>query len=348
MPDPVNPAAARPLRPTLEDVARAAGVDRSTASRVLNQQPLRIRDEKRVLIERVAAELGYHPSSAARGLRRRQIGALGLLIPDFANPVYANVMRAAALRAEELGYAMLMAEILSNERDTAGPVLRRLVREQRIDALIIATAQNADGLLSELERVRIPHVLAHRRTPKAKHSVVLDDEGAASLAAEYLIELGHTDLGVVIGPLGIDTAQRRLAGFLGSCERLGVPEPVVVSREFTARGGFDGMSAIVDGARRPSAVFVSNLLAGAGALAALHARGIKVPDDISLIAYDDDDLANYLIPPLTTISVPYDELGRVAVEMIVGVLRGENPGNAVVSRPPQVIERRSVLPRRDA
>jgi DNA-binding LacI/PurR family transcriptional regulator len=329
----------------LEDVARAAGVDRSTASRVLNRQPLRIRDEKRALIEQVAADLGYHPSSAARGLRRRQIGALGLLIPDFANPVYASIMRAAALRAEELGYAMLMGEILPSDRDSSGPVLRRLVREQRIDGLIIATAQNSDGLLAELQRVRVPHVLAHRRTPKAKHSVVLDDEGAAALAAEYLVARGHTELGVIVGPLGIDTSQRRLAGFLGRCERLGVPKPIVVSEEFTARGGFDGMASLVGTSPRPSAVFVSNLLACAGALAALHARGIRVPQEMSLISYDDDDLANYMIPPLTTIAVPYDELGRVAVETIDAVLRGDNPGNTIVTTPPRIVERQSVAAR---
>ncbi|HZQ80695.1 MAG TPA: substrate-binding domain-containing protein [Gaiellaceae bacterium] len=270
------------------------------------------------------------------------MGALGLVIPDFANPVYATIMRSAAGRAEELGYAMLMGEIRRTERDSSGPVFRRLVREQRIDGLIVATAQNSDSLLDELNRVRVPHVLAHRRTPKAEHSVILDDEGAAGLAAEYLAQCGHTHLGVVIGPLNIDTSQRRLAGFVGKCQELGLPEPVVESREFTAAGGFDGVTALLAASPRPTAIFVSNLLASTGALAGLHARGITVPDDMSVISYDDDDLANYTIPALTTIAVPYDELGRVAVDTVDQVLRGQQPGNIVVSTPAAVIERSTV------
>lgn len=313
---------------------------------MLNGKPLRIRDEKRALIEQVASDLGYHPSSTARGLRRQQMGALGLVIPDFANPVYANIMRAAALRAEELGYAMLMGEIRPSERDSSGPVFRRLVREQRIDGLIVATAQNSDGLLDELNRVRVPHVLAHRRTPKTEHSVILDDESAAGLAADYLARRGHTQLGVVIGPLNIDTSQRRLAGFRRRCQELGLSEPAVESREFTAHGGFDGVTALLAASPRPTAIFVSNLLASTGALAGLHARGIHVPGDISVISYDDDDLANYTIPSLTTVAVPYDELGRVAVDTIDQVLRGQDPGNIVVDTPARVIERNSVATQR--
>lgn len=339
------PPGRRTLRPTLADVARAAGVDRSTASRVLNGQPLRIRDEKRALIQQLARELGYHPSSTARGLRRQQIGALGLVIPDFANPVYATVMRSAALRAEELGYAMLMGEILSNERDSSGPVFRRLLHEQRIDGLIVATAQNSDGLLAELRRVHVPHVLAHRRTPRAQHSVVLDDEAAAGLAARYLAERGHTQLGAVVGPLNIDTSKRRLAGFTQACRKLGLPKPTVASKEFTAHGGYEGITELIATATPPTAVFVSNLMAATGALAGLHAQRFEVPADVSIISYDDDDLANYTIPSLTTIAVPYDELGRVAVETIDQVLHGGDPGNIVVRTPARIVERNSVATR---
>jgi DNA-binding LacI/PurR family transcriptional regulator len=197
--------------------------------------------------------------------------------------------------------------------------------------------------LSELRRYHVPHVLAHRRAARTQHSVILDDEAAAGLAVDYLAQHGHTQLGIVIGPLRIDTARRRLAGFRRKCQELGLPPPNVESREFTARGGFDGVSSILMASPRPTAIFVSNLLAGTGALAALHAHAVGVPEEMSLIAYDDDDLANYTLPKLTTIAVPYDELGRLAVDAIDGVLHGREPGNTVVTTPARVVERESVV-----
>jgi LacI family transcriptional regulator len=327
----------------LKDVARAAGVDSSTASRILNDRPIRIRPETRATVVRLAAELGYTPSAPARGLRVGRTGAIGLLVADLANPVYATIERAAVARAEELGYAMLIGEIRRSSHHAAATSVERLVRERRIDGLVIAAARGSDELIRDL-LASIPHVFAHRRLP-GTHCVTLDEGHAAGLAAGLLAALGHERLGIVGGPDDVDTARRRVSGFRAACRELGLRHPIVELDEFTAHGGHAGTTRLLTRRPRPTGLFVSNLLAAVGSLAALHEAGLDVPQDASVVGYGDAAIAEFTIPPLTTVSVSYDALGRAAVEALDAVLRGERPGDLVVPSEARVIERRSTGPR---
>jgi len=327
--------------PTLRDVAAAAGVHVSTVSKVLGETGIVVRPETRDRIMTAVRELRYRPNASARSLRLKRTGALGMLIPDFTNPVYATIVRGAVRRAEELGYVMLLAEIRAN----APEAYRHLVLENRIDGLIIATARASGSLARELRRENVPHVFVNRRVRGARRSVTVDDAAGAALAAEALYARGHRRIGMIAGPNDTDTARRRAAGFTRACARMGVKPLVSREQPYTREGGFAAMESLLARQRKPTGVFASNLLAGIGALAALHQHGFEVPGDVSLVTFDDES-AEFTHPPLTAVRFPLSEMGALAVDELKRVLAGEEPSDVVVQTPPVLVERASLGPPR--
>jgi LacI family transcriptional regulator len=328
-------------KPTLREVAAAAGVHVSTVSKVLGESGIVVRPETRERIMAAARDLRYRPNASARSLRLKRTGALGMLLPDFTNPVYATIVRGAVRRAEELGYVMLLAEITEN----APQAYRHLVLENRIDGLIIATARASSSLARELSRENVPHVFVNRRVRGARRSVTVDDEAGAALAAQALYERGHRKIGMIAGPTDTDTARRRAAGFTRACARLGVKPLVSQEQPYTREGGFAAMESLLARKRLPTGVFASNLLAGIGGLAALHEHRLDVPGAMSLVTFDDES-AEYTHPPLTAVRLPLSEMGALAVDELSRVLAGEEPSDVVVQTPPVLIERASLVPPR--
>jgi DNA-binding LacI/PurR family transcriptional regulator len=323
--------------PTLRDVAAAAGVHLSTVSKVLGDGGITVRPETRQRILDAARELRYRPNASARGLRLKRTGAFGMLLPDFTNPVYATIVRGAVRRAEELGYVMLLAEI----RGDAPDAYRHLVLENRIDGLIVATARASSSLARELRNENVPHVFANRRVRGAHRSVTVDDEAGAAVAAGALFEHGHRRIGLIAGPRDTDTARRRAAGFVRACDRLGIVPRVSAEQPYTREGGYLAMTSLLESGERPTGVFASNLLAGVGALTALHAHRLAVPGDISLVTFDDES-AEFTHPPLTAVRLPFGEMGARAVEELQRVLAGEKPSDVVVETPPTLVKRSSL------
>jgi LacI family transcriptional regulator len=331
--------ARRAANPTLRDVAAAAGVHVSTVSKVLGDGGIVVRPDTRDRILAAARELRYRPNASARSLRLKRTGALGMFLPDFTNPVYATIVRGAVRRAEELGYVMLLAEI----RDNVPDAYHHLVLENRIDGLIIATAQASSSLARELRKENIPHVFVNRRVRGAQRSVTVDDEAGAACAADALHSHGHRRIAMISGPASTDTARRRANGFVRACRRLRL-EPIVSDEQpYTRAGGYAAMESLLSGRPLPTGVFASNLLAGIGALAAVHAHGLEVPDDVSLITFDDES-AEFTHPPLTTVRMPLREMGEAAVDELRRVLEGETPSDVIVDTPPVLVERASLGP----
>ncbi len=326
---------------TLADVAREAGVHPATVSRILNRAPdLSIRPATRERVERIAAEQGYRPNAMARGLRLSSAGALGLLVPSLRNPVYAHIIRGAFRRAWEDGLVVLLVEDGGGE-ETA-QAYERLVRERRIDGLLVASARPGSPLLERPEASDLPIVFVNRRHPGAGQSVSMREEDAGALAARHLFELGHTDLAHLAGPADLDTAQRRTRGFTEAARAAGATVAVAHS-EFDEAGGFAAMRELLEAA--PTGVFVSNLNQAVGALAGARAAGRSVPRDVSLITYDDDPVGEYLDPPLTAVRMPLAELGAAAVECILDRMRGGSRDDVVVPTAPELVRRASTSAR---
>jgi DNA-binding LacI/PurR family transcriptional regulator len=326
-------------RPTrLEDVAQAAGVHVSTASRVLNGSAAAVRPETRDRIEEAAVRLRYRPNAIARGLKLASAGALGLLVPSLRNPVYSAIIRGAFDRAWEREFVVLLAE--DTGASAAQQAYERLVAEGRIDGLLIASARPGSPLLDHLVEDPIPCVFVNRRHRGSGRNASMREEDAGLMAAEHLLGLGHTRLAHISGPRELDTARRRAEGFAAAVRAAGHRCPVVEA-PFEEAGGMAAMRELLGRRTPPTGVFASNINQAVGAIAGARVGGRRIPDDLSLIGYDDDPLCEHLEVPLTAIRMPLHELGRVAVDALIDQVEGDSPRDITVHTPPELIVRGS-------
>lgn len=334
-----------PQSPTLHDVARAAGVHVSIASKVLNgRMRVPVRAETRERILDAARLLRYRPNAVARGLRLSTTGALGLLVPTLRNPVLSEIIRGAFRRAWELGFVVMLAE--DSNDNAALEAYERLVAEGRIDGLLITSARPGSPLSSGFKDFGVPAVFVNRGVPDSNRNVVMREENAGELAAQHLMELGHRRLAHLAGPEGLDTARRRAEGFVRAAEDVGIT-PVVVHAEFDEAAAFTGMQELLSLHPRPTGVFVSNINQAVGAFAAARACGCRIPQHLSLVGYDDDALGRFLDVPLTAIRMPLAELGATAVDALIGQINGSEPADVLLATAPQLIVRESTMPPMD-
>ena len=333
----MEPEAARPAK--LKDIADALGVDVSTVSKVLSGGGISVRPETRAAILETASRLNYRPNALARNLRTQRSGALGILLPNLMNPVYASIVRGAVRRADELGYVMLVADVEDEAASTS--TYLKLVAERRIDGLIIAVSA-APQLVDALARHHLPHVFVNRRTQIGR-SVTVDDRGAGLLAAQTFAAHGHKRLGFIGDSDALDTAQRRRAGFRAGCVAAGLDGFVDAAYPYSRRGGYDAMLWLLAQPNPPTAVFASNLLVGVGAVAAANHSGIAIPGQMSILTMEAED-AQYTAPPLSSIALPLNEMGACAVNEVDAILNGREPHDIVVDQPPRLILRDSLGP----
>jgi len=334
---------------TLLAVAQAAGVDQSTASRVLRSDPsVRVRPATRERIKAAADELGYVPSAIARSLVLRKTMTLGLIIPSTANIVYAEIIKGAESAARANGYVLLLTE--SSDMGKADSAYRELVLGGRVDGLLIGSGTMRDSLPEKLMQSGGKFLILNRQIKGPVPSIIEDDQRGMALGVEKLVSLGHTRIACHAGPADVDTARRRLAGFTEGMRAAGLPVPrsYVPRSQFDEAGGYEATQRLLRLRNPPTAIVESSLVAAAGALAACHEAGVRVPDDVSLIAFHDAKIADYLIPALTTIWMPLFELGKTATEFLIDLIHGrEVPQLRRVQDPsPRIIERKSTAPPR--
>ena len=331
---------ARSNRVRLVDVAARCGVTKSVASRVLNNDPtLNVRPETRRRIHAAALQLGYRAHAGARALAGAEAHALALLIPDLSNPVYSRIVRGAYRRARQHGYVMLLAEDTAD--DEADESFADLVEAGRVDGLLIASARPDHRLLSSARLAQIPHVFVNREVPGSGRNVGMDLCAASATAVRYLHDLGHRRIGMVSGPEKLQPAQARERGFTEQMSELGL-EARIARGAFSEAGGAAAATQLLSNhSALPTAVYCSTLGQAVGALHAVRNRGLRIPDDISMVAYDDLPLADYLDPPVTTVAMPLLDLGAAAVDAVLDQLHGAPPSSVAVDVVPAIIERRS-------
>jgi LacI family transcriptional regulator len=322
----------------LRDVAAAAGVDASVVSRVLSGDArLSVRPETRQRVLEAASRLNYRPNTAARTLKTARTMAIGMLVPDLANVNYATIAQGAEERAAAAGYMLLVASGSASER-MAG-------LHGRIDGLLIGMATRETPRLGDFGG-GMPALLVNRREPCGIPSVTVDDEAGAALATGYLVSLGHRRVGHVAGPQNADTARRRLGGFASALRAAGV----AVSPESIAETSFDEAGGHVAATRLlrldppPTALFVGNVRAAVGAMAAARRLGLRIPEDVSIVAFHDAPFVPYLDPPLTTVRMPLEEMGRHAVDNLLELIGGRAVQDELVATPPELVVRASAAP----
>jgi len=330
-----DPVARR--RVTMRDVAQLAGVDVAVVSKMLSgDASLSVRAETRERVLRAVAQLEYRPNYAARSLRRSRADAFGLIVPDFHNSVYSGIIDGAQDAAHSMNFALLTVSAARATQFT------ELFGNGTIDGLLVAGSAQADELVRLFRRSGQPVLSVNGRIPGLDRYVILDDFAAAQQAVRHLVELGHTRIGHIAGPRDLDTSTRRLDGFTSAMEEAGlsVPMSYVVHADYTPRGGFQGMNALLQLDEPPQAVLAANVTSALGAMSAAYAAGVSVPRDLSIISIHDLDLAEYASPPLTVIRMPIYEMGRQAVQLLAET-SANDAIERIVDAPLELIERQS-------
>jgi LacI family transcriptional regulator len=333
-------------RARLEDVAVRAGVSKSIASRILNAAPeLSVRPETRERVLAAARELHYRPHVGARGLTRAETGAIGLLIPNLTMPVYSRIVRGAVQRALERDFAVVLVEDLDDGATEAS--IDALVRSGRSDGLLIASVRPGHPLLPVLRHHALPHVFVNRSVPGSGRNATMADEKASEAAIDHLAALGHRRIGLIAGPPGNDPAERRAAGFVRRAAEVGLELAPLAEGDFTEQGGAELTRRILEEHPSLTALTAGGLSQAVGVLHAVWELGLRVPEDLSVVSFDDLSLAEYLRPPLTTVRMPLAELGAAAVDALLEQLGGGPPRDVVVETQPVVVVRGSAgSPRR--
>ena len=334
---------AAPTNVTIKDVARRSGVSPMTVSRVINESE-RVRPETRRRVERAIAELGYVPSRLARGLSRQRTGTLAVIVPDVANPFFTMVVRAAEEAARRAGYRVILCDTradLGVERD----VVEELIAH-RVEGIVIApVSDRSSAQLRRLDRFGVPCVLVDRTVPGAGYDAVLGDSLAgAQQLVEHLISLGHRRIGLIVESDEVSTARDRRRGYEAALEAAGIPlDPsLVVEAAVDPGGGSEGMRRLLELEDRPTAVFTVNNLVALGAVEAVRAAGLEVPDDIALVCFDDIEYASRMYPFLTAMEQPAETFGSLATQLLVERIEGRGPARRhTVVLPGEFVVRKS-------
>lgn len=313
-----TPAPVSSIRARMRDVAEAAQVDQSIVSRVLRNDPqVKVRPETRERVLRAAAELNYRPNAAARSLRTARTMVIGMVVPDLANVVYERIARGVSERAVPAGYVVMVAA------GSAGVQVREMAG--RVDGLLFGGATDEATAWSAVDGDGVPMVLVNRRERWGVPAATVDDEAGTALATRHLIGLGHTRIAHIGGPHNADTGRRRLRGYRRAMAEASLPVPpeLVVEAAYDEESGYAAAVRLLTATPRPSAIVASNLLGAIGAMAAVSAAGLRIPHDVSLVGFHDAALAAYLNPPLTTVRMPLEEMGRRAADGLLALMRGE-------------------------
>ena len=303
-------------RPTIRDVADRASVDISVVSKVLRNDPgLRIRDETRLRVINAVEELQYRPNVYAQGLATARTGVIGLLVPDFMNPVYAEIISGAEEAARERDLRIWTASSAGYGPDQYSA----MIRDGLVDGLLVAGQRVGDPKPDQMADGHVPTLLVNRRTPGADRWIILEDQRAAYTLTQHLLDLGHRDIGFVGDPDYADTGARRLDGFLTAMAdaRLQPSDAHLISADFSPEGGRAAAEKLLAAPEPPTAVVVGNALAALGVMQHVGASGLRIPDDISVVAIHQLPNEPYRNPELTCVKLPLRALGRRATELLI-------------------------------
>ena len=330
---------------TLLDIAEKAGVSISTVSRVLNKKArkYRISRETERLVLQAAAELSYRPNQIARGLRLKKTNTLGLIAPDVSNPFFAYIIKRIQNVAHALGYGLIVCNTDENLETEIEHV--NLLFRNRVDGLIAMPVGQSYDHFAEWQSKGIPLVMLDRCFDELDvRSVVVDNYAGSYDAVKHLIDAGHERIGFIQGLPGTYTNTARLAGYRDALSDRDLPyiDDLVGGSDFRQENGYMEAKMLLNMGDPPTAIFATSDTITLGALQAVYEEGLSIPDDVSMIMFDDVDFAPYLRCPLTAVRQPKEVMGEMAVKMLVEELRGEKSGAKRIVLKPRLIRRDSV------
>jgi LacI family transcriptional regulator len=327
---------------TIHDIAKEAEVSTATVSRVLNH-PDRVSAAVRERVLAVVDRQHYVSDGFGAGLASQRSRLIGLLIPTITNSIYASSTQAIQRVAQHAGYTVLVG-VYDYSAQREEELVQKLL-ERRVDGLILTGEERASRIYDKIRKNGVPFVITWQLTRDASiPCVAFDNEAAAFFAVDHLISLGHRNIGLICGRTDVnDRAQARRNGYLRALDSYGLTStPLIYERDFEFVHGRSAMHLILQKRQRPTAVFCANDIQAIGAIYESQLSGLRVPDDISIIGFDDIPAAQYTTPQLTTIRVPAEEMGRRAAEILIDAIGGAD-GTVRIELPTDLIVRQSTM-----
>ncbi|WP_059042570.1 LacI family DNA-binding transcriptional regulator [Paenibacillus rubinfantis] len=302
---------------TIYDVAKEAGVSIATVSNVINGKG-NVGKKKREEIFKVMNRLQYKPSVIASALMGKKTYTLGLLIPDVSNPFFSEIARAVEDMAHEEGYSVIVCSTDNNDERIEKYI--KLLEQKSVDGLLIGTGVENANIIAQLSENSVPIVMIARETPDiAVHSVLTDDFKGGSLAAGHLLQLGHENVAILSENAKFSSSKERVRGFRFALFEAGktLDDERIIACRSAIQDGKRAAALLLEGPNPPTAIFCCNDMLAIGALQAARECGVRVPEQLSIIGFDNTILSTVTNPSLTTIAQPTDEMAKLAFGLLV-------------------------------
>jgi LacI family transcriptional regulator len=330
---------------TINDVAKRAGVSRMTVSRVLNNSGY-ISQETRERVEKAIAETNYVPNALARSLRFKQTNIIALIITDITNPFFTSVARGVEDVAREQGLSVVFCN--TDESEAAEVAYLDILLQRQIDGFLLVPARDSSESIALLQSRAVPAVVVDRRVPHGPvDGVRSDSEQGAYQLIRHLLDLGHTRIAVLSGSSAVSTAVDRVAGYTRALREAGIAinQQQIFFDQFTQGDGYLMARQALAAGTPPTAIFAANNFIAFGAIRAIREAGLRIPEDISIVAFDDLPQAMIWEPFLTVSAQPAYEIGQRATELLLSRLSGEGPAEIQeIVLPTTLIIRKSSAP----
>lgn len=303
--------------PTMNDVAKEAGVSVATVSRVINGSD-GVSKKLETKVNDAMKKLHYHPSSLARSFKIQRTMLVGVLVPLIDHPFYSRLAMAIEQKLFQHDYRAIICN--SEENESREHAYIEMLLRQRVDGFIINSAVMSTSYFHELEELKIPYVLIDRDLPEAECSKVFGDNSQGGyIGMEHLIQLGHKRIGVIGAPAHIEGMVRRIRGTQDALEDYGIdtnPELLITGDTQLFDMGYQSGMKLMSLAEPPTAIFALTDVTAVGVMHAISELGLRIPEDISVLGYDNIPIASYMIPQLSTVEQPIIQMGEMAVELL--------------------------------
>lgn len=330
---------------TLKDIAKKTGVSVSTVSRVLhdNSNKYKISKETQIKVKQTAKSLGYQVNALARGLRLQKTREIGVVVPDISNPFFAAIIKNIASELRKREYNFIVYDVDENiviERSAIKSLL-----EKHVDGLVIASVGQEFSHIQKVQEAGIPFVMVDRCFEELDvDSVSVDNVKGSLLAVNHLVEAGHRRIAFIQGLRGTYANETRLQGYKSALSKAGIPidEHLIVGDDFRSLNGYIETKLLLKLSNPPTAIFTAGDLIALGALEACRESNFAIPEDVSLITFDDPVFASYLSPPLTAVEQPVSKIAEMAVAMLYRRIRNPHDEKRKLLLEPKLNIRSSV------
>jgi len=302
---------------TIKDIARHSGVSVSTVSRVLNKKP-DVNSETETRVNSAIKELGYSPSSVARGLVLKRSNAIGFVVPDITNPNFPELARGVVEKARQKGYSVIFFD--TNQDNKVEKEALKLLRSKQVDGIIVSFSEANQDEFIKLKEDQFPAVQIYRKSPKSVISTIaIDNIDSAYRAVKYLIDLGHRRIGHITTGISTLSGAERLEGYKKAYAEAGLSyrDEWFFIGSHCADTGYEGMKVLLNQKNHITALFASHDLMAVGAYEAIFEKGLSIPGDISVIGHDNIEISRLVHPKLTTLDTFKNKLGQAGVELLI-------------------------------